>query len=120
MKLASISGLAALFFTGIHSASTHLVDLVEKDAVTTTILSFYRSLDEKSEALMRSVTTTDLVFDGTLFAAIGLGAPAPLVGIDIIAPGLLAAFTNITTMHNVGTFHVESGTDEANKREPKE
>jgi hypothetical protein len=85
----------------------------DRDAISDTTLTFYRSLDKKNETLFRSVATNNLVFDGTLFATIGVGAPEPLVGLDIIAPSLIAAL-NMTTMHNVGNFVVDVGAQHAN------
>jgi hypothetical protein len=74
-------------------------------AIVSATLLFYRALDLKNETLLRSITAPHLVFDGALFASIGVGAPEPLVGQDIIAPGLIAAL-DMTTMHNVGNFVV--------------
>jgi hypothetical protein len=104
MKLSSIITLVGLYLTGTSSASTRSTNLVDQDAVITTTLTFYRSLDEKSEALMRSVTIKNLIFDGTLFADIGLGAPTPLSGQANIIPGLFASL-RMTTMHNADHLH---------------
>jgi hypothetical protein len=76
-------------------------------------LLFTQSLDDKSESLMRSVTTQDVVFGGTLFADIGLGAPAPLIGQDVIVESLLGLLT-MPTSHHLSHFRVQVSGSQAN------
>lgn len=104
MKLSNIFATAMLLL-GTANGASHSPPAQEPTAVIDTLLAFYRSVDLKSATLMRSVTTPNLIFDGTAFASIGIGAPTPLVGQDIIVPGLLASLS-MTTMHNVGNFQV--------------
>lgn len=106
MKPLQLLAVTILCLTGTSSA-TSLKPSADQEAIINTASTFYRSLDEKSESLLRSVTTKDLIFDGTLFADIGLGTPNPLVGQDAIAPFLIAALSNMTTMHNLANFRLE-------------
>jgi hypothetical protein len=103
----SILTLAAICLTGT-SATTRPQpqQLTPREAIIDTALLFYRSLDLKSESLMRSVTTKTLSFDGSLFADIGLGLPEPIHGQDNVVPAVLAAL-QMTTMHNLQNFRVE-------------
>ena len=88
----------------------HLDDFPDREAIIDTVHTFYRSPDEKNESLLRSATTKDLIFDGTLFADIGLGAPDPLVGQDMIAPFLITALS-MKTMHNLANMRVDFEVD---------
>ncbi|KAJ4348665.1 uncharacterized protein N0V89_010043 [Didymosphaeria variabile] len=107
MKLFPILSSTALFLSGVHAIAA---GPSTREAITDTLLTFYRSLDLKSESLLRSTTTPDLVFDGTAFASIGVGAPDPMVGQDVIAPALIASLP-MTTSHNLANlrvvFHLE-------------
>ncbi|KAF2655147.1 hypothetical protein K491DRAFT_693170 [Lophiostoma macrostomum CBS 122681] len=80
--------------------------LTNHEAIIDTALLFYRSLDLKSESLMRSITTSNITFNGTLFASIGLGLSEPLVGQENVVPALIGALP-MTTMHNLQNFRVE-------------
>ncbi|KAF2635176.1 hypothetical protein P280DRAFT_473929 [Massarina eburnea CBS 473.64] len=106
MKIHYLLTATAIFDTTISLSQPLSSSYTDHAAITSTVLTFYRSIDLKSASLMRSTTTPSLIFDGTAFASIGIGAPEPLVGQDIIVPGLLASFANLTTMHNVGNFNV--------------
>ncbi|KAF1979203.1 hypothetical protein BU23DRAFT_150269 [Bimuria novae-zelandiae CBS 107.79] len=76
------------------------------EAIAAPLYAFYRALDLKSAPLLLLSTTEDLVFDGTAFASIGIGAPVPLVGQDVIVPSLLSSL-KMTTMHNLANVQVE-------------
>ena len=112
MKLLHLLAIATFCIASTRGA-TRPNDFADREAIIDTALTFYRSLDEKSESLLRSTTTKDLIFDGTLFAEIGLGAPDPLVGQNVIAPSLIAALS-MTTMHNLANFRVEVEANHAN------
>ena len=90
------------------------VPTADRDAIIETIHTFYRSVDTKNQSLMRSVTTSEITLDGTLFVDLGIGMSEPIVGQDILVPALAASLTNITTMHNVGNFSVQLHGDRAN------
>ncbi|KAI9149606.1 hypothetical protein HJFPF1_11661 [Paramyrothecium foliicola] len=105
MKLSYLLRLAPLFLRGTSGGGLSS-DFSERGAITDAILAFYQSLDDKSESLMRSVTTKEFIFDGSQFAEIGLGPPVPIVGQDTIAPFLLAAL-NMTTSHHVSNFRIQ-------------
>jgi len=112
MKLFQFFAITTLCIASTSGAALRN-NFVDQQAIIETASALYRSLDEKSETLMRSTTTKDLIFDGSLFADIGLGAPEPLVGQDIIVPNLLAALS-MTTMHNLANFRVEVDGNRAN------
>jgi hypothetical protein len=113
MELAYVFTLATLLLGGTGYAS-FTFDVVERDAITDTALAFYQSLDDKSESLMRSVTTQDFVFNGSLFAEVGLGPSVPIVGQDVVAPFLLAAL-NMTTSHHISNFRIQLHTKDQAK-----
>jgi hypothetical protein len=104
MKLSNLftttSALLAATTQASHpSTSQHEADIMK------TAQTFYRALDIKSESLMRSVTTANLTFDGSAFAPIDVGSNEPLVGQDLVVPGILAIL-NMTTMHNLANYNV--------------
>jgi hypothetical protein len=105
MKLSHSFTLAPLLLTGV-SSTRFQTDLADRQAIIDTLIAFSRSLDDKSPPLMRSVTTKDLVFDGTLFADIGLGLPEPLVGQDAVGTALFGALT-MPTAHYLSNFHLQ-------------
>ncbi|KAK0733087.1 hypothetical protein B0T26DRAFT_669536 [Lasiosphaeria miniovina] len=107
MKLSHILSLIPLFLMGTPSGATRLSSgLTDREAIIDTVLAFGQSLDDKNESLMRSVTTQGIIFDGTLFADIGLGAPEPLVGQDVVASSLLGVLT-MATSHHLGNFRIQ-------------
>ncbi|KAL1602533.1 hypothetical protein SLS60_005949 [Paraconiothyrium brasiliense] len=108
MKLSHVLASTSLFLSRTHAIGVGLP--TTREAIIDTLLTFYRSLDLKSESLLRSTTTSDLVFDGTAFASIGVGAPEPLVGQDVIAPALIASLP-MTTSHNLANLHVSFTSD---------
>ncbi|KAF1948776.1 hypothetical protein CC80DRAFT_556030 [Byssothecium circinans] len=106
MKLSCLLPKATLILHTASSQPTPVISSADTADIASTLLLFYRSLDLKSDPLLRTITTTNFTFDGTAFSSIGIGAPVPLVGQDVIIPGLLEGFKNLTTMHNVGNFNV--------------
>lgn len=102
MKLSPLSILAVA--GAVAASSCNIPHETEKDAVIDTVLKFTQSLDDKSELLLRSATSPDVVFDGSLFVDIGLGQPEPLVGQETVAL-LLQALTMVTS-HHLGNFRV--------------
>ena len=113
MKLSQILILTPLFSIGTSCTTCGPSDLCGREAIIDTVLVFTQSLDDKSESLMRSVTTEDITFDGTLFSDIGLGAPEPLVGQDVVAPSLLGVLT-MATSHHLSNFRIQLDADRAN------
>ncbi|KAK4033727.1 hypothetical protein C8A01DRAFT_39813 [Parachaetomium inaequale] len=106
MKLFHIFALAPLFLTGT-SGTTHSPSaLTDREAIIDTLLAFTQSLDDKNETLLRTVTTTNIIFDGTLFADIGLGGREPVVGQDALVPSLLGVLT-MPTSHHLSNFRVQ-------------
>src|SRR5688572_29004863 len=95
MKLSQIITLTPLFLCP-----------TDRESSIDTALAFGQTLDEKSEAFMRSVTTKNIIFDGTLFAGIGLGGREPLVGQDVIAQSVLGVLT-MPTSHHLSNFGVQ-------------
>lgn len=87
--------------------------VTEREAIIDTMLAFTQSLDDKNKTLMRSVTTEDLIFDATLLADIGLGAPEPLQGHELVADSLLSILT-MDTLHHLGNFRIDMNCNNAN------
>ncbi|KAJ4289531.1 hypothetical protein N0V90_010860 [Kalmusia sp. IMI 367209] len=115
MKLSKSLSFTTILFSATHATPNpgSSAALTPRESIVDTLLTFYRSLDVKSESLFRSVTTSDLIFDGTAFASIGVGAPEPMVSQDIIAPALIASL-NMTTSHNLVNFQVQIDDQYAN------
>jgi hypothetical protein len=106
MKLFHVLALAPLFLTGTSGTAHHPPALTDREAIIDTLLAFTQSLDDKNETLLRTVTTQDIVFDGTLFADIGLGGREPVVGQDAIVSSLLGVLT-MPTSHHLSNFRVQ-------------
>lgn len=106
MKFQGGLSLPLLALSHLTAASTRQRSCVNnQDAIIDTVLTFTQSLDDKSESLLRSATAANIIFDGTLFADIGIGALEPLVGQDSVVL-LLQAFEGMSTSHHLTNFRV--------------
>jgi hypothetical protein len=114
MKFPQILPLLALSLSATTQSTS--LSLTDHNAIISTTLQFYRSLDLKSPSLLRSATTPNITFDGSLFVSIGLGLPEPLVGQDVVVPALVGALP-MTTMHTLANFYVEVEGEEVGEEE---
>ncbi|KAM0542624.1 hypothetical protein ACHAPJ_012703 [Fusarium lateritium] len=107
MQLTRTTLLALLCGTSIGSSVPPSPSVREE--IVDSILALTQSFDDKNETLLRASLADDVIFDGELFADIGLAGPDPIIrGRNDVAKQLLAALS-MTTTHHISNFRIQMG-----------